>query len=113
MVNKDSSETISEFCLAERFSKSFYYGLKKRGLGPEEFEVPGTRVKRITPEAHTAWRERMAELAKSETAQLEAERRRAQAAEAEKLAAQSPNHVSRRTGAPGRARANRRDKVAR
>ena len=40
MVNKDSSETISEFCLAERFSKSFYYGLKKRGLAPEEFEVP-------------------------------------------------------------------------
>ena len=39
--------------------------------------------------------------------------RRAQAAEAGKLAAQSPNHVSRRTAAPGRARANRRDKVAR
>jgi hypothetical protein len=44
---------------------------------------------------------------------LETERRRAQAAEAGKLAAQSPNHVSRRTAAPGRARANRRDKVAR
>jgi hypothetical protein len=55
----------------------------------------------------------MAELAKSETAQLEAERRRAQAAEAGKLAAQSPNHVSRRTAAPRRARANRRDKVER
>jgi hypothetical protein len=96
MVNKDSSETISEFCLAERFSKSFYYGLKKRGLGPEEFEVPGTRVKRITPEAHTAWRERMAALAKSETAQLEAKRRRELATIAGRIAAASPRHVSRR-----------------
>ena len=83
------------------------------GRGPDVLHVPGTRIERITPEARQAWRERMAELAKSETAQLEAERRRAQAAEAGKLAAQSPNHVSRRTAAPGRARANRRDEVAR
>jgi hypothetical protein len=52
----------------------------------------------VQPQCHPrrqAWRERMAELAKSETAQLEAERRHAQAAEAGKLAAQSPNHANR------------------
>jgi hypothetical protein len=92
---------------------STFYKLKKLGLGPDVLHVPGTRIERITPEARQAWRERMAELAKSETAQLQAERRRAQAAEAGKLAAQSPNHVSRRTAAPERDRANRRDKVAR
>jgi hypothetical protein len=103
---RNRSETFAEFARAEG-------KLKKLGLGPDVLRVPGTRIERITPEARQAWRERMAELAKSETAQLEAERRRAQAAEAGKLAAQSPNHVSRRTAAPGRARANRRDKVAR
>jgi hypothetical protein len=88
-------------------------GIRSSSAGCHVFHVPGTRIERITPEARQAWRERMAELAKSETAQLEAERRRAQAAEAGKLAAQSPNHVSRRTAAPRRARANRRDKVER
>ena len=117
---RNRSETFAEFARAEGFSLStFYkslstfYKLKKLGLGPDVLHVPGTRIERITPEARQAWRERMAELAKSETAQVEAERRRAQAAEAGKLAAQSPNHVSRRTAAPRRARANRRDKVAR
>jgi hypothetical protein len=87
---RNRSETFAEFARAEG-------KLKKLGLGPDVLRVPGTRIERITPEARQAWRERMAELAKSETAQLEAERRRAQAAEAGKLAAQSPNHVSRRT----------------
>ena len=110
---RNRSETFAEFARAEGFSLSTFYKLKKLGLGPDVLHVPGTRIDRITPEARQAWRERMAELAKSETAQLEAERRRAQAAEAGKLAAQRPNHVSRRTAAPGRARANRRDEVAR
>jgi hypothetical protein len=101
----DRSETFAEFARAEGFSLSTFYKLKKLGLGPGVFHVPGTCAERITPEARQAWRERMAELAKGETAQLEAERRRAQAAEAGKLAAQSPNHVSRRTATPGRARA--------
>ena len=87
---RNRSETFAEFARAEG-------KLKKLGLGPDVLRVLGTRIERITPEARQAWRERMAELAKSETAQLEAERRRAQAAEAGKLAAQSPNHVSRRT----------------
>jgi hypothetical protein len=105
-------KTVLEWCKARHLSRSTYHKLKNFGLGPKELEIPGTRIKRITPEADAEWEARMAELAKSEAAQLEAERRRAQAAEAGKLAAQSPNHVSRRTGAPGRARANRPDKVA-
>jgi hypothetical protein len=90
------SLTVGEFCLVERFSKTAYYGLKSRGLAPDEFEIPGTRIKRITPEAHAAWRERMAALAQSEAAQLEAERRRAQAVAAGRIAAASPLHVSKR-----------------
>ena len=78
---RNRSETFAEFARAEGFSLStFYkslstfYKLKKLGLGPDVLHVPGTRIERITPEARQAWRERMAELAKSETAQLEAER---------------------------------------
>jgi hypothetical protein len=112
-AEKNRAKTIPEWCKARRLSRSTYHKLKKLGRGPKELEIPGTRIKRITPEADAEWEARMAELAKSETAQLEAERRRAQAAEAGKLAAQSPNHVSRRTTGPGRARANRRDEVAR
>jgi hypothetical protein len=68
----------------------------KRGLTPEVSEIPGTRIRRITAAAEAAWDARMAELAQSEAVQLEAERRRAQAAEAGRIAAQSPLHVSRR-----------------
>jgi hypothetical protein len=68
------SKTIGEFCFAQRFSKSFYYELKRRGLNPDELEVLG--VKRITAAAEEAWLARMAEHAKSEAAQFEAERRR-------------------------------------
>jgi hypothetical protein len=94
-----SSKTIVDFCREEKISKSVYYDLKKRGLGPDEFEIPSTRIKRITPEAHAAWRARMAELAKSEAAKLEADRRREIAAVAGRIAAQSPRHISRRHGA--------------
>jgi hypothetical protein len=90
------SQTPTEFCFAEHLSKSTYHELKKRGLGPVELVVPGTKIIRITPEARDAWHAKMAELSKSESAQLEAERRREIAAIAGKIAAQSPRHVSRR-----------------
>jgi len=67
------SKTVGEFCFAHRFSKSFYYELKRRGLNPDELEILG--VKRITPEAEEAWLARMAALAKTEDAKLESERR--------------------------------------
>ena len=68
------SLTQQEFCWVENISKAKFYELKKRGLTPDEIDIDG--VLRITPKAREAWHERMAALAKSEAAQLEAERRR-------------------------------------
>lgn len=90
------SQTYAEFCQTEHISKATLYDLLRRGLGPEVFEVPGTRIRRITPEAHEVWRARMAELAKAEAAQLEAKRRRELAAIAGRIAAKSPRHISKR-----------------
>jgi hypothetical protein len=44
----ERSLTRAEFCSAEHLSKSTYHNLKKRGLGPEELVVPGSRIIRIT-----------------------------------------------------------------
>ena len=93
-LDPNRSMTLSEFRYVENMSPTKYHGLKNKGLGPEEMNVDG--MIRITPEARAKWHERMAELAKSEAAQLEAERRRAQAAEAGKIAAASPLHISKR-----------------
>ena len=92
----ERSQTIREFCASERLSLSSFYELVKRDLAPELLEIPGTKIKRITPFAHAAWRARMGELAKSKAAQIEAERRRAQAIMAGQAAAASPLHVSKR-----------------
>ncbi len=48
------SETIDEFCIAERISRGMYYKLKRMGKGPREMAI-GTH-KRISPEAHAGWR---------------------------------------------------------
>ena len=90
------SQTFTEFCQGERISKTTLYGLLRRGLGPEVLEVPGTKIKRITSQARETWRARMAELAKAEATQLEAERRRELAAIAGRIAARSPKHISKR-----------------
>jgi hypothetical protein len=92
---QDTSEKIREFCNVEKFSLAFFYELERRGLGPKMLEIPGTKVRRVV-ESHESWRARMTQLAKSEDAKLESERRRAQAAEAGRIAAQSPLHVSKR-----------------
>lgn len=107
-TTEGQSQTRGEFCQTERISKSVFYELKKRGLAPDELEIPGTTIKRITPAARAAWRERMAELAKGEAAQLEAERRRALTAVAGRIAAASPAHVSRRGPRTAKRRAVRR-----
>jgi hypothetical protein len=46
--------SIPEFCAAHRFSKSHYYALRRRGLGPAETRL-GVRVV-ISVEAATRWR---------------------------------------------------------
>ena len=47
--------TISEFCEANRLSRSTYYALKRTGEGPLEMKISAKR-RVITPEANVAWR---------------------------------------------------------
>lgn len=96
MSEEDNSKTRAEFCAAERLSKSSFYKLKQLGLAPEEYAPPGMRMARITAVAHAAWRIRMAELAQSKAAMLEAKRRSAVAMIAAKAAIASPKHVSKK-----------------
>lgn len=89
------SRTRAEFRAIERLSVSSYHALRKRELGPEEIHPPGTKIHRITAEAHAAWRERMRTLAQTEEAKLEAQRRSECARIAGEIAAQSPSHISK------------------
>src|SRR5262245_27241365 len=93
-INPNRSLTRKEFRFLENISTAKFFKLKKRGLAPDEIDIDG--VKRITPQAREEWHKRMAELAKTEAAQLEAERRRELAVTAGRAAAMSPRHVSHR-----------------
>ena len=97
-IDPRRSLSQQEFCWLENISKAKFYELKKRGLTPDEIDIGG--VLRITPKAREEWHERMAELAKSEAARLEAERRRELAIIAARAAAASPNHVSKNRARP-------------
>jgi hypothetical protein len=88
------SRTRLEFCGIEHISLSSYHALQKNGLGPEEISPPGTKINRITAQAHAGWRARMRELAQTEAAKLEAQRRSVSAKIAGEIAAQSPLHIS-------------------
>jgi len=88
--------TRAEWRASRRISKSTHYKLKSLGLAPVEAVIPGSNIARITEEADAAWEQRMAELAQSEVAKLEAERRRAIASIAGRKAVQSDRHVSKR-----------------
>ena len=105
-IDPRRSLSQKQFCWVENISLAKYFELKKKGLGPRVEDIDG--VKRITPQAREEWHERMAELAKGEAAQLEAERRRVQAAEAGRIAAASPRHISRRPRPASRQRRARR-----
>ena len=87
---------IPEFCNLENISLSTYHKLQRRGLGPQELRVPGSRLVRITLRARREWHARMAELAQQQAALLEQQRRVELARVKGKAAAQSPLHVSRR-----------------
>ena len=50
-----SSQTIEEFCKAERISRSFFYSMRAEGWGPGEMAI-GDSV-RISPRARRKWRE--------------------------------------------------------
>ena len=104
MDESERSMTPAEWRWKRRVSKSSHHKLKNLGLAPEETIVPGTKIARISPDADRRWEARMAELAQSEAAQLEAARRRELAAAAGRIAAESPLHVSKRTHSTARRR---------
>jgi hypothetical protein len=69
MVEK--SLTQRGFWEAEEISKSKFYDLCRKGLGPDMMDIDG--LKRITPEAHERWRrEREAAAKRRETELAEA-----------------------------------------
>lgn len=94
-MDANNSMTRAEWRQRRNISKASHYKLKQLGLAPVEIEIPGTKIARITVAADAAWEARMAQLAQSEAARLEAERRHAQAAEAGRIAAESPRHISK------------------
>jgi hypothetical protein len=92
--------TRAEWRARRNVSKSTHAKLKNLGLAPDQYNVPGTRIARITEASDAAWELRMRELAQGEAARLEGERRRALAQIAGKAAAASPRHVSKRGARP-------------
>jgi hypothetical protein len=50
----EPSQTVKEFCVSERMSRSMLYILWEQGIGPDYFCIG--RTKRISPEAKLAWR---------------------------------------------------------
>jgi hypothetical protein len=95
-MSAEPDRTLAQFCAGKGFSKAFFYELRKRGLAPDVVTYPGSRVIRITSAAEQKFDRRMAALARTKAAEIEAERRRAIAVTAAKIAAASPLHVSRR-----------------
>jgi hypothetical protein len=91
---QEPARTIPEWCEGKRICVATYYKLRRLGLTPDELHVPGTNIRRITPEADRAWVERMAELTKTKEYKREAKRRTALAKKAGDLAARSSKHVS-------------------
>lgn len=97
------SETTTEHDLTEaewrakhRVTPAVRFKLRRLGLMPEMLDVPGCRLRTVTPEADRAWVERMREYSASEQMKLERQRRVEQARAAAKLAVESPKHISNR-----------------
>jgi len=47
--------TVREFCEAERICLASYFSMRKRGYGPAEVRIPGTKIIRITQQARKTW----------------------------------------------------------
>jgi hypothetical protein len=62
-ASSGGSKTIDEFCRDNRISRSFYYQLKKAGLGPDEMRFRS--AVRITHEAEKRWQQRGENVAKT------------------------------------------------
>jgi hypothetical protein len=74
-------------------SEQQYLGLRRRGLAPQEFHPPNTTIFLISARAELEWQEMMAELALSEEAELERQRRRAQSHRAAARSIASVKHI--------------------
>jgi hypothetical protein len=92
-----TSYRIKEFCQAERISKTFYYELRAKGLGPKEIRY-GSGVVRITHAARLAWQAMMQNPPPEVQAALDALAvwRQLNARAAAARAIQSPKHQSNR-----------------
>jgi hypothetical protein len=107
--------SIAGFCKSQGMSRAFFYALKRKGMAPQltEIIVPGQpgvnrgrglRLLRISAESVRAWRERIAQVRASEAVEQEIAHAREQRVAAAKLAAISPNHVSKNRARPVRGR---------
>jgi hypothetical protein len=106
-------KTINEWCLSRNISRPTYYALKKKGLAPASYSIPGARGERITPAADRAWEKRMIALKQTKAAKQAAERRQQSAQNAGRIAVQSPLHVSNAGKAPKAAPAEPKRPVGR
>jgi len=88
-------KSIGQWCLSRNLSKPTFYALKKRGMAPATFSIPGVRGERITEKADRAWEKRMVALKETKAAKLAAERRQQSAQNAARAAVASPLHVSK------------------
>jgi hypothetical protein len=92
----ERSLTRQEFCALEQISSTTYHKMMKEGHGPDVSIIPGTRLRRITPEAHREWRARMRAYGESLEVKLKEQRRLEITRRAGEIAAESPLHVSKR-----------------
>jgi hypothetical protein len=92
----ERSLTRKQFCKAEGISLSTYATLKRLGHGPDETNIPGMTLVRISAENHRQWRLNNEKWSKSKEGKLEVQRRINNARNAGKKAAESADHVSKR-----------------
>jgi hypothetical protein len=94
----EPSFSIAEFCRAEKLSETFYYKLRRMGLGPRETRFPGSNLVRISTRARRDWHVMVDKWTEENAAQLarEQELRVEQARRAGKVAAASELHYCRR-----------------
>jgi hypothetical protein len=106
--------SIPGFCRSEGMSRASFYALKRKGMAPELTEIilpgepginrgRGLKLVRISAQSRRAWREKIAQVRASEAVELEIARAREQQVAVAKLAAISPNYVSKNRARPGAA----------
>jgi hypothetical protein len=106
-VDSDRSLTRRQFCEAENISLSTYHKLKRAGLGPVETCFKGMGLARITAMARRKWHADNEKWNSTKEAELEKQRRIANASLAGREAAKSERHVSKR----GKTKAKTKPKV--